>query len=269
MALKESAEATFEVRFVAPDLLPEKIPLRAVSDALSAVQDLACRRDPYETSHVPPEKGIGLVDVQRGSAVYCCVSHAPDEARANLAHLGMLLSSQSEQGPVEDETLVTALRPIESLSDVARSIGGRIEVALVDHGQPPLFAVGEDDFQRISTRLLFRGDTTVVGVVERVGGATSMRCLLRVSGRRRILYCDVETKELVRQLGQHLYEQVAATGSATWIHRTWRIYRFKIRDFTQPCLGEPGEALEQLRNAGLNAWDHIADPDAFIRELRS
>ena len=96
-----------------------------------------------------------------------------------------------------------------------------------------------------------------------------MRCLLRVPGRRRGLYCNVASRQLVRRLGKHLYEQIAATGTATCIHRTWRIYRFTIKDFTQPRLGDPKEAMEQLRNAGLKAWDTIADPGAFIQELRS
>ena len=96
-----------------------------------------------------------------------------------------------------------------------------------------------------------------------------MRCLLRVPGRHKLLYCDVDTKNLVRELGQHLYEQIAATGSVIWIHRSWRIYRFTIKSFSQPKLGSSAEDMKELREAGLDAWDKIPDPDAFIRELRS
>jgi len=95
-----------------------------------------------------------------------------------------------------------------------------------------------------------------------------MRCLLRVPGRRRILYCDVRNKGLVRRLGQHLYEQVAATGTARWIHRSWRLYEFTINDFTQPRLGDPVEAIKELRRAGLSVWDQIEDPEQYFRELR-
>jgi ABC-type transport system substrate-binding protein len=66
-----------------------------------------------------------------------------------------------------------------------------------------------------------------------------------------------------------LYEQIAATGTAIWIHRTWRIYKFTIKDFTQPQLGDPSKAIEELREAGLKAWDDIENPDAFVQELRS
>ncbi len=268
MPPKKRMTSTFDVRFVGPGLAPERIPLRAISDALSAVQDLASGRDPYETPHVPLDKGIGLVKVRRGSAVYSCISRAPEEAIPNLSHVGQLISS-ADHHEREDDGLVAALKPIESLSDVARSIGCQIEVvSLVNHDNVQLFVIDEDAYHRISSRLLMYGDTTVVGEVERVGGATSMRCLMRVPGRRRALYCDVEGKDLVRRLGQHLYEQIVAMGTATWIHRSWRIYRFKIRDFTQPRLDNPIEAIERLRNAGLKAWDHVSDPDHLFQELR-
>ncbi|MGA2033684.1 MAG: hypothetical protein ABSG68_15635 [Thermoguttaceae bacterium] len=268
MASANKPTSTFEVRLVAPDLIPERLPLRQVNDVLSAIQDLASGRDPFELSHVPMEKGISLTQVRTGSAVYACISRAPDEARTNLSRVGALLASANAD-EIEEEGLIAALRPIQLLSDVARAIKGQIEVVLTELRDTPLFVIGEDAFPRISGRLLLKGETTVVGRIERAGGATSMRCLLRVPGRRRILYCNVESRKLVQRLGQHLYEDIAATGTATWIHRTWRIYQFTIRDFTQPQLGDVIQTLQQLREAGLKAWDQIEDPDAFIQELRS
>ncbi len=119
MSSKRAPAATFDVRFIAPNLSPELLPLRTVNEALSAVQDLASGRDPYECSRVPVEKSIGLVKVRRGSAVYSCVSHSPDEAVMNLTNIGALLSSAVEE-TFEDDGLVAALRPIKSLSDVAK-----------------------------------------------------------------------------------------------------------------------------------------------------
>lgn len=264
---KTKAAATFEVRLIAPGLLPEKIPLRAVSDALSAVQDLASGRDPLEQQQVPPEKGIGLIDVGPGSAVYTCLFRAPDEAIANLRRVGMLLSAP-DSAEANGDTLTTALRPIQSLSDVAKSQGCRVVVTAKGHRRRPLLSVEQDDFRRISSELFATGETTVVGTINRVGGATGMRCLLRVPGRRRILYCDVRSRELVRRLGQHLYEQIAALGTARWFHRSWKLYEFTINDFTQPHFGDPVEAIKELRHAGLSAWDQIDDPERYIQELR-
>lgn len=264
---KAKPMATFEVRFVGPDVLPERIPLRAVGDALSAVQDLASARDPFEERQVSPEKSIRLLGVRRASATYQCLARAPREAIANLIRVAALLSSLNEEHGNE-EGLVTAFQPIKSLCDVAGSVGCRVQVRIVGRGEGELFSIDKDDYQRISDRLFMTGETTVVGTIERVGGATGMRCLMRVPGRHRLLYCDVGSKELVQRLGQHLYEQIAATGTATWIHRSWRIHEFTMNDFTQPRLGNLTEALEELRNAGLSAWDQISDPEKYLRELQ-
>lgn len=258
-------EPTFEIRFVARNIVPEAIPLHAVSEALAAVQDLASGRDPFETRQVPPQKWIGLYKVRRGSAVYSCISRAPDEARQNLALVGKMLSGLDEIGS-EDALMVSAFRPIDSLSQVARTVGCRLKVYDSNNRAKPLLEIGADDFERLSSRLLLKGETTVVGTVVRVGGATGMRCLMRVPGRR-ILYCDVENKKLVRELGQHLYEQVAATGTAVWIHRSWYIYEFTVRGFTQPQFGDPKKAIATLRGAGLKAWDNIPNPETYLKEL--
>ena len=97
---------------------------------------------------------------------------------------------------------------------------------------------------------------------------------MRIPDRRKLLYCDIkgnsqeESKELARKLGHHLYEEIAAVGTAVWIHRTWYIFRFTIRSFAQPRLGNPLKAIESLRKSGLNAWDDIPDPESFLRDLR-
>jgi hypothetical protein len=267
MAQASPSRPTFEVRLVGPDLSPERLPLRALNEALSAIQDLASGRDPFVVRQVPPEKGISVSRIRSGSAVYSCVARAPQEARANLAQIGKLLASTAAEG-IDEDRLITALRPIRVLSEVAKAIDGTIQVAL-KKAATPLFSIMQDAYQRISGRLLISGETTVVGQLQRVGGATEERCLLRIPGRTRGLYCNVVGKKLARRLGEHLYETIAATGTATWIHRSWRIYRFTVKDFTQPHLGSAREAIEQLRTAGLSAWDTIDNPDEFIQELRS
>lgn len=271
MAKKKSIKAkmvpTFEVRLVGPGLAPEKIPIRAVSDVLSAVQDLASGRDPFQQQQVPPEKGVGLIEVRRGSAIYSCLSRAPVEALDNLTQVGVMLSTPEDE-PLNGNGLVTAFRPIKKLSEVANSIGCQIEVTTKERTREPLLTIGKDDFKRISSRLFVRGETTVVGRLERAGGATEMRCALRVPGRRPLLYCDVKNRDLVRRLGKHLYEEIAATGAACWLHQSWTLVEFTINDFTQPRAGDPTEAIERLRRAGLNAWDQIDDPQAYIQELR-
>jgi len=260
--------ATFEVSFKAPGLHPATISLRTVGDALSAVQNLASGRDPFETTHVPPEESIGLVDVRTGSAIYSCYAHAPKEATANLGRIGRLLAGRIAPGRDRDDLLLRALRPIELLSKTARKLECEVHVRLVGQ-RTPAFVVQKDVYESISRDLLIRGESTVTGTVQRVGGATRMKCLMRVPGRGPLLYCNVKGAELARSLGQHLYETIVATGTATWIHRSWRIYRFTITNFSQPNISSTESLIKELREAGLDAWDNIDDPEAYLRELRS
>ena len=264
---KRNHDPTFVVRLVAPGLSPSKLPFRVVSAALSAVQDLASGRDPLESRQVPDEKVIGLVNVRKGSAIYSCISRSPTEARTNLRIVGEILAGAIDaENP--DERLASALKPIEKLSEVAKTFGGRVEVALAAQPREPLFRIEKEDFSKLSAKLFLKGETTVIGTVKRAGGQTDMKCALSVPGRRRLLFCDVKSKEIVQRLGRHLYEEIAAQGEVTWIHSSWHIYKFTIHDFSQPRIGDAGKALEKLRLSGLGAWDKIDDPQELLKGLR-
>lgn len=257
--------ATFEVTFKRPGIVPEQIPVRAVSEALSAVQDLASGRDPFISAKVDPEETIGLLNVRRGSAVFLCVAKKPKEAIANLRQMGKLLD---EPDQTDGDRLAAALPAVDTLSTIARTLDCTVSIREATSRNGSLLTVTGSSFEQISSRVLLRGDTTIFGRVERVGGSTGTRCALRLPVRRHILYCDVESRELARRLGQHLYENIAAVGTAVWVHRSWHVYSFTVRDFYQPDLGEPGKIIQALRDAGLKAWDEVEDPDALLREIR-
>lgn len=258
---------TFEIRF--GGTVPESVPLRAVSETLSAVQDLASGRDPFEVRQVPQEKGIGLVDVKRGSAIYSCVARSPTNAIENLSRFADSLNATGSGVQESLELMVASMSSLRSLSDVAKQVGCSVEVWLTSGRRKKLFEITRDDYSRISKELLVTGESTVTGFIERVGGATGMRCLMRLSGRTKILYCDVKSRDVVRRLGQCLYEQISAYGTATWIQGSWRLHAFEISDFSQPSIGAAKDLVAELRNAGLSAWDEIPDPEAYLMEERT
>ncbi len=260
---KKKQEATFELRFFGGDVTPEKVTVRAVSDALNAVQDLSSGRDPYEERRVDYDKGIGLVRVLKGSAVYRCASRDPVLALKNLRRVKSLVHPNGDEHLEDIETL---LNPIQSLSDVAKSLDCKIEIR--EFGtKKPLFQVDKEMFSRISERVFVQGPTTLVGRIERAGGSTEMKCAMRITGRRTLLYCDVASKAVVRRLGEQLYQTIAAQGEATWIQPSWRVYKFNIIDFTQPKIGRFSSAMSELRDAGLDAWDQFSSSKEIAEEM--
>lgn len=265
MAKKKASKTikpTFQVRMRGDGVSPELISIGHVNDALSAIQDLACGRDRYETPTVPVEKQIGLIDVDFGSAIYKCVSPYPDEALTHFQNVAACLSGDRE---VEPDVLIATLQPLQSLSNVARLNRCQIDVKWTHGRHKNLFVIDGHDYDRIAGSLLIQGETSVAGRLERVGGATDTKCAIRVDGRRHLLYCDVEGNELARRLGRHLYEEIVVIGTAVWLHQAWRIYKFKVKDFVQPRLDDPETMVSDLRDSGMSAWDEVDDPEQLIR----
>jgi hypothetical protein len=260
----------FEMKFKRPGISPEEIPLGILSRALAALQRLAigdaAGADEEETDHEPdaliiPE-GFGLVGVRRGSAIYQVATRKPELAIARLSQTGSVLENPESIGDGE-----FMLGPLYELSAVSRSLESAIILKRPGKGGDVLAVIGPNSYSRVSDSLFVEGDTTLFGRVERVGGATSTKCGLRLSHRTRMLFCSVEGDELARELGQKLYQNVAAHGTAQWMKTTWKVIRFSIREISQPKMKPFSKMIDDLRNAGGSDWDKIADPEAFLGEV--
>lgn len=260
-------DSNIEVRIVGKNISPATIPLRLMSRTLSAIQDIASGRDPAEERHVPKDKVIGVVRIKKGSAVYECVASAPKLARENLETVGRLLANPEDK-EISQRIVFGSLSKLSVLGNIAKRTKCEIQIDWVNGRKKRLLTIGAEDYDNLSSRIFVKGESLVQGIVQRVGGATDTRCQLRIPERSRLLYCDIARKDLARAIGEHLYKPIAATGTATWIARTWEIFHFKIRDFTCPTITNTSTMLEDLRDAGLSAWDDIKDPTDYIRKLR-
>ena len=81
--------------------------------------------------------------------------------------------------------------------------------------------------------------------------------------------CASGAKNEVIVMPERIDEEIAAVGLAHWIHRSWKLFSFKIREIYQPEQGSLPEAFRSLREAGGKAWDKIPDPEAYLREVRT
>ncbi len=264
-------EPAFEVVFEGSEIYPEKIPLGTLNQVLSAIRRLATASEPVEEDteseagcdeSAVDEGRISLLDVKRGSTVlqFAC----PDNVSAidNLREAGRALKDPEK---VAHRDYV--LNPIRRLSAVAKFLRCTIVVRQpVNDGM--LATIESSSYQQISESLFISGETTFTGIVERAGGATSMRCSLRVPFQPSLLYCSVANSDLVRQLGDCLYQNVTVQGLAKWIRNTWRVMSFEIRNVSR---FEPnqslGNAFQALRDAGGNGWDKIEDPQSFLEGI--
>jgi hypothetical protein len=262
----------FEAIFDGPGLVPEAIPLGTLTQAFSAIRRLAAGaqvQDDIEDDEGDEEEidlnetdgAIRLLDVKRGSAVYRFVCPKDDGAVEHIKGAGRILSHPEEVGEKD-----YILSPIDRLSATAKRLNCTIILKKAGSKNGVLAKIEPASYDRLAESIFISGDTSFTGEVKRVGGATSMRCALRVSFQNRLLFCSVENEEVSRQLGELLYEDVAVSGLAQWIKGTWKVVGFKVKGVTKLDTKPLSDAFRELRDAGGHGWDKIDDPKKHLEE---
>ena len=255
------------VRFTGGDISPERVSLSALTQTLNAIRQLSSNGVSHHThtSGEPADPGMfQLVGVKRGSALYQFDGRT--SGLFKLRDIGHLLENPEAAGEVDfNFRAITELSSVTTRLRCKITIGGRLE----DGKLVILARIGPDTWSNLRNALFVEGDTSIFGTVKRVGGATEMRCSIRLPPDGRLLYCKVDGAELSRRLGRYLYEDVLLNGSATWLRSNWRIVDFIVRSVSQPKQGNIVETFEALRDAGGDAWDAIVDPQAFLDPDRS
>jgi hypothetical protein len=257
----------FEAVFSGAGVYPEKIPLNKVSEALSAIQRLAAGvvLGAEDEDEEEGDSAVMLLDVTRtSSAVFRFVGPAPENAILRLKEAGKVLKDPESIGPKNEYVL----RPVKDLSAIAKSLECTVTFRELNNGHHVLATIDAESYPRIAQTLLIHGTTTISGKVQRVGGATAMRCALRVPFQAHLLYCKVESEQVARKLGDCLYQRVSAHGLARWVKNTMRLFSFTIQEVTQTKPGTIADHLKSLWEAGLNDWEGVENPDEYLQEVR-
>src|SRR5262249_9907065 len=91
---------------------------------------------------------------------------------------------------------------------------------------------------------LVEGQTTLYGVILRVGGKTPRVMIETVSGDT--LTCSVSL-EIAREMGERLYEFAEFYGVASWDPKEWKVREFRIQSFKVSSTKTPEQAMNELR----------------------
>ncbi|MBI4579500.1 MAG: hypothetical protein HY718_07355 [Planctomycetes bacterium] len=247
-----------------------------MAKVLEAVQRLVEQRDEEteeETSRMDKDQSdvaptLHLVDVKSGSAAYAVAAPKHQVTIDLLAEIG-----RSIERPKTADWSQSTLSSLRKLSEVARSMGCEIEFrnpGTKGKLGAVLAKITPATYGDISSSAFIRGRTSIYARIERVGGATAMHCGIRLpEAPRKMVICRVTSDELVRKLGQYMYQHVLLSGRATWLRHNWRLKNLTIDSFEPPKRGSILKALESAHEAGGRVWDEIEDPDAVIAEMRN
>jgi hypothetical protein len=279
ISVTEEKSVDFIVRLVGSDVKPWKVPMRSLSRLMDAIQRLVEQSDGEDTEPSADEQenqdgplvGLGsnvlkLVGIRAQSAGYAISTPFKENALSLLASTGRAI-----ENPADSEWSAPTIASLRDVSEIAKGLGVKVEIRKPTAGGKlgeVIAKITPLTYENIASAAFVRGNTTLYGTVERIGGASEARCAFRLPDEGKLLYCGVAGDELAKKLSLFLYQDVSIHGEATWLRANWRICNFEITAFDPPKTGSFQDALADIWKAGGKAWDKIDDPKAFIAEIR-
>lgn len=263
-------KADFVIHLVADEIRPWVVPLRSLTRVLNAVQRLIehTDREPGDTEDEATEdetkQPLHLLKVKAGSAAYSVSAVDGPAAVQTLADTARTL-----EDPDHTDWNPAILSSIDDMSRVAKSLHCAIEFCHPGENGGVIARIMPCSYDDLSKSAFVYGEGSVAGYLERVGGATKQHCGLRLPDQpSKMVICPVATDDLIRQLGQHVYQNVHLSGTVTWLRRNWHVKSIYVKAFEPFKTGSILEALDRIHKAGGKDWDNVADPDALIAEIR-
>jgi hypothetical protein len=273
LAKQKKPHPDFVIRLVGNDIKPWLVPMRTLGRVLGAVQRLVDQRDdladePEEETEplgqeAAAEKTLKLLTITSKSAGYAVAAQNTESTVALLRETGDAIAH-----PNAAQWHPATVSSLDELSQIAKALGCVIEFRAPGDNGDLLAVIRPTTFADVEQRAFVFGHTSVYGRLERVGGATAMRCGIRVHQRSRMLFCRVTSAELIRELGKYIYTDVVLSGPATWYRFNNQLKSLAVSAFDPAKTVSFSEIAKEIRENGGNAWDAIEDPDAYIREMR-
>ncbi len=249
-----------------PGVLPEDVSSRQLADLMDAVRHLAwgTTQDEAELSlgeeAEPRRPEVAVVSIVRTSAAYRC---AIEGAQSRLQHL-RLVGERIESKRLDDQT-VAAFEPLRELHRICKSLNSSVELRDGKSGDVLARVRPQDDLSDLLTGLVSEGSASVIGTVERIGGATKPRVAIRVPPQQKLLFCGVRNRQLAQELGGLVYQAAELSGQGTWLVSNQRLLNFTVEQFRRLPSTPLAEGFAKLRARQRNPWDNIPDPEAFLR----
>ena len=262
---KQDAKSLFYIRFAGDGVNKYSLPTRALAEALDAVQKILANVY-VEGSPVT----LHLTSVRSGSAVFTLESGIEIEQKVTLKlrQFGEALDPDSWSGDGPELTDEELLKPIETLSLIARRHGVTVELRGRGGARNVLATIGPASFEEIESRTTVSGQTSLFGQLERLGGVDDQHCVIRVPQQSKQLWCRLTSRQIVSDLGNYMYRSMLFRGLGVWYRRSGVFKSFQIESFDPPPRGTIRDSLRAASEAGLNGWDEVEDVRATVSEMR-
>lgn len=240
-----------------PHLIPASDLAQLLIAAEQAVLAIASRAHPED----PEELVLGLSQVHDESRGFA-FAFASNQPKIALSAYRELISATSKR--LFLSLPARTLEGLRTLSNFARQHGGHTQF-WSSQSEHPLLDLPPDFVIDLPAPEYQRGETTLYGKIERVGGIRP-RVRLRIS-EREVVYGDV-TEEQSRELGSLLYSEAALRGQATWDAKDGTVVYFRVEEILRYQRDNATTAFEELQKAADGVFDGVKDVDLFASQIR-
>jgi hypothetical protein len=117
----------------------------------------------------------------------------------------------------------------------------------------------------IDESFYFYGDTTIYGILERLGG-TKPKARIRLRNNK-LLSVEISRSD-AKELSKYIYEKVGFKGKAKWKKESREIESFKLKKLILMSNKPLNEKMKGLGDIFGKYWVDVEDPDAHAADLR-
>lgn len=251
---------TMLITLAGEGIAPETIRAKDLADIIVSVEEsllgIAAKQHPdLETDQLV----IGLVNIEQGSAKLRFRSQLPSVAAAAFITLTGSISS-NDYGSLP----ASSVKAVRKISEFTRRRHCTARFELPD--RPNASAqLGPETQVEMAQDAFVKGETTVYGLVERVGGANP-RVVVRTAPNK-ALHCAVGA-DVAKELATHLYAWVGLRGVATWATEDYSIAEFTIEAITEYRDAPLTDSMAELSRLIASYWDDERDVVKAVEDMR-
>lgn len=248
----DTIDPLFTIRLTGEGVRPHLIPASDLAELLVAAEQTVLALAGREHPEAADELVVGLTKIEDASISFAFTSNHPGIALATYTEL-----VTSVENRLFKSLPARSLEGLRTLTGFAREHKGHTQFWNGQSSQP-LLDLAPDYAIDVPPPEYQRGETTLYGKIERVGGVRP-RVRLRVS-QREVVYGDI-SEEQSRILGAKLYSDTALRGQATWDANDGSVVYFRVEEILDFERGSVRSAFDELREASGKAFDEIEDVD--------
>ena len=156
-------------------------------------------------------------------------------------------------------------RSVDSLNRIWTFTRNRNCSGEISGNNLPRAKISPDSEIKVTEDFFYKGETTIYGRVERVGGAVP-RVRIKLDDDQ-VIYSDV-SETMAKNLARQLYTEVCLKGLAKWRKEDLQIEDFLIEQVEEFKEISFTESISELRKLIGQKWDEIPDPQQFLTNLR-